>query len=215
MESSAILFKFLYYRTILIIGEIMSAPKIYLKTTMFSFYWEERQNGDYPEFKTQARSIFDLIKVGEYEPYTSLIALQEIAREPNPKKREKMAALVVDYNIKILDESDEANRIAFLYVQEYINLRRYWNSMKTIQEYMNDPRMLNDPAMAVALEPVKEIHAIRLMIQDETIGMSVMEKAAYNKRDAEVLFTSLGMSAPEYVNLTGNGKLKPRVVATS
>ena len=44
--------------------------------------------------------------------------------------------------------------------------------MKTVQDYLNDPRMLNDPDMADALEPVKEIHAIRLMIQDETVGMS-------------------------------------------
>jgi hypothetical protein len=38
--------------------------------------------------------------------------------------------------------------------------------MKTIQDYLNDPRILNDPCMAGALEPVKEIHAIRLKLQD-------------------------------------------------
>jgi len=41
--------------------------------------------------------------------------------------------------------------------------------MKTVQEYMNDPRMLNDPDMAKALEPIKELHAIRLMIQQGRI----------------------------------------------
>ncbi|MDR1902070.1 MAG: hypothetical protein LBQ88_07315 [Treponema sp.] len=34
--------------------------------------------------------------------------------------------------------------------------------MKTIQEYMNDPLLLNNPGMAEALEPVREIHAARL-----------------------------------------------------
>jgi hypothetical protein len=29
--------------------------------------------------------------------------------------------------------------------------------MKTVQDSLNDPRMLNDPDMAAALEPVKEI----------------------------------------------------------
>ena len=82
--------------------------------------------------------------------------------------------------------------------------------MKTVQEYMNDPRMLNDPAMAKALEPVKEIHAIRLMIQDETAAMSAAEKAAYHKQGAADLFASLGLPPPKYVNLTGQGKLKPR-----
>ena len=81
--------------------------------------------------------------------------------------------------------------------------------MKTIQEYMNDPRMLNDAAMSGALEPVKEIHAIRLMLQDETAKMNTIEKAAYHKREVATLFTNLGLPAPEYVNLTGKGKLKP------
>ena len=79
--------------------------------------------------------------------------------------------------------------------------------MKTVQEYMNDPRMLNDPGMAGALEPVKEIHAIRLMIQDETAGMNAAEKAAYHKQGAEALFASLGLPPPKYVNLSGQGKL--------
>jgi hypothetical protein len=81
--------------------------------------------------------------------------------------------------------------------------------MKTVQEYMNDPRMLNDPAMTRALEPVKEIHAIRLMIQDETAGMSTAEKAAYHKRGAADLFAGVGLPPPNYVNLSGQGKVKP------
>jgi hypothetical protein len=32
--------------------------------------------------------------------------------------------------------------------------------MKTVQEYMNDPRLLNDPDMAGALEPIRELCAI-------------------------------------------------------
>jgi hypothetical protein len=76
--------------------------------------------------------------------------------------------------------------------------------MKTVQEYMNDPRMLNDPAMAGALEPVKEIHAIRLMIQDETARMSAAEKATYHKQGATALFASLGLPPPKYADLSGH-----------
>jgi hypothetical protein len=68
--------------------------------------------------------------------------------------------------------------------------------------------MLNDTAMAGALEPVKEIHAIRLMIQDETAGMSMAEKAACHKRDSADLFAGLGLPPPNYVNLSGQGKVK-------
>jgi hypothetical protein len=82
--------------------------------------------------------------------------------------------------------------------------------MKTIQDYLTDPRMLNDPDMAAALEPVKEIHAARLMIQDETAGMTSAEKAAYHKKNAAALFSGMGLPLPEYVNLSGQGKLKPR-----
>jgi hypothetical protein len=86
--------------------------------------------------------------------------------------------------------------------------------MKTVQEYMNDPRMLNDPGMAEALEPIKEIHAIRLMIQDETAGMSAAEIAAYNKKCVTDLFASIGLPPPKYVNLSGQGKVKPRTAVS-
>jgi hypothetical protein len=111
---------------------------------------------------------------------------------------------------------------------------------------MNDPRILNDPDMigalepikrihairlmsqderagmspeeeieylnkrAEALDPVKEIHAARLMIQDETAGMTSEEKAAYHKKNVAALFSGTGLSLPEYVNLSGQGRLKPR-----
>ena len=82
--------------------------------------------------------------------------------------------------------------------------------MKTIADYLNDPRILNDPQMAEALEPVKEIHAARLMIQDETAGMTTAERSAYHKENITAFFSSLGLPPPQYVNMTGQGKLKPR-----
>jgi len=93
-------------------------PSIYLETTIFSFFYEERGYGEYPVYKAQVRKLFDLIKSGEYKPYTSPVTLQEIAREMDQKKREKMAALVVEYNVTVLDETDEISRIAALYIQE-------------------------------------------------------------------------------------------------
>jgi hypothetical protein len=92
--------------------------------------------------------------------------------------------------------------------------------MKTVQDYLNDPRLLNDPEyrlrpdMAGALEPIKEIHAIRLKIQDETAGMSTAEEADYHRKKTEDLFSSLGLPPPQYIDLSGQGKLKPRQPAT-
>jgi hypothetical protein len=91
---------------------------IYLETTVFSFYYEERLYGEYPAYKAQVQKLFNLIKAGEYKPYTSPITLQEIAKEPDQQKREKMAALIVEYDVTVLEETDEVSHLAALYVQE-------------------------------------------------------------------------------------------------
>ena len=87
--------------------------------------------------------------------------------------------------------------------------------MKTVDEYMNDPRIIDDLAITEALEPIKEHHAIRLMIQDEIAGMTISEKAVLHKKNANTFFDSLGLPTPKYVNLTGQGKLKPRTGAVT
>jgi hypothetical protein len=81
--------------------------------------------------------------------------------------------------------------------------------MKTIDEYMNDPRMLNAPDMADATEPVKEIHAARLKLQDETAAMTPAEKNEYLNNKARKFLASIGVT-PHLVNLSGQGKLQPR-----
>jgi hypothetical protein len=96
----------------------MDKLKIYLETTMFSFYYETREYGEYPKHKAQTRQIFDQIKAGKYEPFTSLYALDEMMKETDSEKREKMAALIPEYGAKVLDETGEVNRIAALYIQE-------------------------------------------------------------------------------------------------
>jgi hypothetical protein len=95
------------------------------------------------------------------------------------------------------------------WVLEYTSLWRYWNYMKTIQEYLNDPRLLNDPQMAGALEPVKEIHAVRLKIQDETAGMTAAEWVKFYNEKAKSSLVRHGLS-PRLVRFTGQGKLQPR-----
>lgn len=55
---------------------------------------------------------------------------------------------------------------------------------KTLDDYMNDPDIIDEP-MAL-----REIHAIRLMIYDETKGMSIAEYNAYvHERAARFLST--------------------------
>jgi hypothetical protein len=50
--------------------------------------------------------------------------------------------------------------------------------MKTIQDYLNDPAIADEPL------PVREIHAARLMIQDERKGMTAREFSQAAEADA-------------------------------
>jgi hypothetical protein len=85
---------------------------------MFSFYYEERTAPPYLEYKAEVRRIFDLIKAGVYEPFTSSYTLDEIAKEVNHDKRSKMAALITEYGVKVLDETDEVTHMTALYILE-------------------------------------------------------------------------------------------------
>ena len=91
-------------------------PKIYLETTMFNFYFAPDKPG-YRVLKGQVLQIFDLIKAGEYEPYTSVYAVEELDTTAGEEKRERMKGLIMDYRVILLDKSDETDRLAALYVE--------------------------------------------------------------------------------------------------
>jgi hypothetical protein len=94
--------------------------KIYLETTMFNFYYEAREYGEYPKYKAQVRELFERIKAGQYEPYTSIFTLIEIEKTSDRVRYARMLALVDEYGVKVLNTSDEAKRLAALYVMEEV-----------------------------------------------------------------------------------------------
>ncbi len=49
--------------------------------------------------------------------------------------------------------------------------------MKTLKDYMNDPSVADEPM------PLREIHAIRLMIYEETKDMTPSQLAAYHDKN--------------------------------
>ncbi|MDR0656065.1 MAG: hypothetical protein LBG22_07095 [Treponema sp.] len=81
--------------------------------------------------------------------------------------------------------------------------------MKTISDYMNDPDILKMP------EYLREIHAARRLIHDETAGMTTGEEAEYLKKKAEDLFAGLGLPPPRYVDFSGQGKLMPHPMVSA
>jgi len=59
---------------------------------------------------------------------------------------------------------------------------------KTVNDYLNDSRILDDIEMMEAPECVREIHAIRLKLQDETAGMTSEEHVDHiNNKGKEIL----------------------------
>jgi hypothetical protein len=65
--------------------------------------------------------------------------------------------------------------------------------MKTIEDYLHDPAIEKMP------EYLREIHAARRLIQDETTGMTVEEEAAYHRKNTEKLFADFGLPPPQFV----------------
>jgi len=53
---------------------------------------------------------------------------------------------------------------------------------KTIDDYLKDPDLANEP------EALREVHAARLMIQDETKDMTATERTAYYHEAAKRFF---------------------------
>ena len=65
---------------------------------------------------------------------------------------------------------------------------------KTVKDYMNDPRILEDAEMMAAPECIREIRAIRLKLQEETAGMTPEEHVDHvNKKGKEILARQISL----------------------
>ena len=96
----------------------MDKPKIYLETTMFSFYYGLESTPAYKQYKADSRAVFELIKAGKYESFTSRLTTDELMDEPNEKKRSKMLALIHEYDVNLLSFTEETQCLTELYLRE-------------------------------------------------------------------------------------------------
>jgi predicted nucleic acid-binding protein len=90
----------------------MRKPKIYLETTMFNYYFDTDRDGHPDTIK-----LFQEIKAGKYEAYTSVYATDELIKADEPK-RSNMLKLIAEHNVTLLNYSDEAQDLANIYVKE-------------------------------------------------------------------------------------------------
>ena len=98
----------------------MKKLKIYLETTILNFYYAY----DAKEKMEDTLRLFDEIAQGKYEAYTSYAVLDEINKASEETKR-KLLSILTKYDIEILDEGSEVDRLADLYVQEGVIPLKY------------------------------------------------------------------------------------------
>jgi len=98
----------------------MKKQKIYLETTIFNYYFDTNRG----IMHAATVKLFDEIKAGKYEPYTSDHVVEELLEASEPKQSE-MLDLIKRYNVTVLPENSEATRLADLYVAEGIIPKKY------------------------------------------------------------------------------------------
>jgi predicted nucleic acid-binding protein len=90
----------------------MRTPKVYIETTLFNYYFDEDRDAHADTVR-----LFEDIKAGKYEAFTSRYAVDELMNAPEVK-RDKMLGLISEYNIFILEPNDEVETLADKYVYE-------------------------------------------------------------------------------------------------
>ena len=98
----------------------MRTPKIYIETTLFNFYVDE----DKGDAHLDTVKLFNEIAAGKYEAFTSDYVIDELKKAPTEKYM-RMMGLFNNYNIPVLGMSDEADRLADLYVTEGVIPQKY------------------------------------------------------------------------------------------
>ena len=97
----------------------MRIQKIYIETTLFNFYVDDDRDAHADTVK-----LFEEITKGKYEAFTSDYVVDELKKAPTDKYT-KMMSLLGKYNILVLRMSDEADRLADIYVTEGIIPPKY------------------------------------------------------------------------------------------
>lgn len=90
--------------------------KLYLETTVFNFYFDDREGRD------DVVELFERIKAGEFDAYTSDFTVQELRRAQEPKRG--MMLKLLDH-VTIFAVEDRIKRLASLYIENGIVPGRY------------------------------------------------------------------------------------------
>jgi hypothetical protein len=92
----------------------MSIPRIYLETTIFNFPFVD----DAPQYRVDTLRLFEEIRAGKFEPYTSIYVTDELQADPDLENRRRMLRLIGEYNIKVFGKDEKTERLAEIYIRE-------------------------------------------------------------------------------------------------
>jgi len=90
----------------------MRKLKVYIETTLFNYYFDTDRDA-HPDTVT----FFEECAAGKFEPFTSTYAIDEL-EDTQGEKRDKMLALISQYNITVLAASEEIVELAKKYIVE-------------------------------------------------------------------------------------------------
>ena len=91
----------------------METKKVYLETTLFSYYFDEDRDAH-----ADTVTLFEECLTDKYEPYTSDYVIREIEDTPSSERREKMLSLISKYDITVLVATDDTDELAERYINE-------------------------------------------------------------------------------------------------
>ena len=97
----------------------MKIPQVYLETTLFNYYFDNNRDAH-----ADTVNLFKEIAAGKYKAFTSFYVIDELESAPEVK-RDKMIALIEQYNITVLTLNVEAEKLADAYVEQGIIPLKY------------------------------------------------------------------------------------------
>jgi len=92
----------------------MKKLRIYLETTLFNYYLDTERDAHKATVQ-----LFEEIKHGKFEAYTSVYVYGELTVAEEPK-RSKMLKLIDDYKVTVFARDENAERLADLYIEKGI-----------------------------------------------------------------------------------------------
>lgn len=98
----------------------MKKLKVYLETTIFNFFYAD----DAPDKRDDTKKMFNEIAELKYEACTSFAVINEIDKASDETKQ-KLFSLFNNYPIAVLDEGEEVDKLADIYVSEGIIPLKY------------------------------------------------------------------------------------------